>query len=58
MLASLGDNQIGEVAGFVAAIKLLGENTVPAGAAGAGRARQTEDDGGIGQPGQAATLDR
>ena len=41
----------------MATIQLLCDDPVPAGAAGAGRARHTEDYGGICQPGKCPGLD-
>src|SRR5690554_212659 len=58
MLASLGDHDIGKVAGLVSAIQLFGQDAVPGGAAGAGGAGQAEHHGAVGQPAQAAALHR
>lgn len=45
-----------EVAGPVTHVQLLGENAVPAGTAGIGRARQAAHQSAVGEPGQGAGL--
>src|SRR5690554_1628516 len=58
MLASLGDHDIGKVAGLVSAIQLFGQDAVPGGAAGAGGAGPAEPHGAVAPPVQAAALPR
>ena len=48
MLPPAWDDQVGEVAGLGAAVQLLGQNAIPAGAAGAGGAGETEHHRGVG----------
>src|SRR3954471_23579020 len=49
-------HQLGEVAGPEADVELLAQNVVPAVLAGAGRAGQREDVGGVGDAGDGARL--
>src|SRR5690554_6388774 len=58
VLASLGDHDIGKVAGLVSAIQMFGQEAGPRGAAGAGGAGQAEHHGGVGQSAPAPALDR